>query len=973
MSEEFHSTWIRHPRNLFTIEENIDEKQANSHVDRLSLLCSFCKTHLSSLAVYREHLLLCGNKTDQCPKCRKFIRRATFAYHYENNCAIVHELDDSVSTMSTGFDLLPSISNVDDSLTFSSRSNKDDVKHKQHRATLISNEDNNDTSHMVPCTLCGQNYDETAWKKHQENCLQNSSTSTTSNAEQREYMNNTSRNKSFSTRCYQSNFRESVPCQYCNDNELFDTEQLSDHLKMYHQDNHQPILQRHIRRQLITSAVPCEYCEVLCPFDDINLHQRLLTSYEDYPNLLITEQHFSESAYLVRGYGNETPLWHYILVPASKVADLNAYQMNSKIDIKAFGSVIKYLSHRFEIKTMSGVGLYPPKIFQTWIAEHYSVAAVDQNIDLMHKNDDIRLCTMQRAVPEQLLGVRFCYFIQQQFHYIKLNENLPSSLAHRAGLKSYDRIIFFNDVNIENENFKQFLHRFKTARHLPVQMLVCSPTTYSHYKAVGKDFHCELPTVQRLKPVYATSTSNSNTDRPEIVFNSRCFYAVKWKNSDIVSAIPQSAILKSPEYTKVDDVCFIETKGRYREGQILLKGSRSDCKKLCTHQGLSGIDDIFSTLSNFFIRKLRDTFNSTRNTSPAFVEDKSLFSSDKLTTDTMPDKITIQRPSDHIKMVQNTNALQCIQHGKCTTLEELPNELLVHAFSFIDIHNLFNGLWGLNSRLNSIMQSYPNLSLTFNKNINPSLMKLYAPCINRLVIQTSTAFDLSQFNNLHKLILCDRNCDHLAQIQPKIIPNLTHLSFLLGPEFVAPSQLISDVFSNQFPSLRHVNLGCIDESTCDLWTVSPSLQFVSILSCKSNFVPIILTSCPNLQHLQIHILHNNNNMVASSTSLRNHPLRRFTIWSDYFELVLNDIDNLLVYTPNIEYLYLQAVYPMPFIDLANRLANRLNYLSQFDCYIKEMLTRDNRNSNCMNVHRIHHCFNRIKCIEENDEFRIFST
>ncbi|CAF4701990.1 unnamed protein product [Rotaria magnacalcarata] len=167
MSEEIHSTWIQHSRNLFTNEENIDEKQPNSHVDRLSLLCSFCKTHLPSLAVYREHLLLCGNKTDQCPKCRKFIRRAIFAYHYENNCAIVDELDDSVSTISTGFDLLPSISNVDDSLKFSSRSNKDDVKHKQHRVTLLSNEDHKDTSHMNPCTLCGQNYDETAWKKHQ--------------------------------------------------------------------------------------------------------------------------------------------------------------------------------------------------------------------------------------------------------------------------------------------------------------------------------------------------------------------------------------------------------------------------------------------------------------------------------------------------------------------------------------------------------------------------------------------------------------------------------------------------------------------------------------------------------------------------------------------------------------------------------------------------------------------------------------
>ncbi|CAF3799437.1 unnamed protein product [Rotaria sordida] len=34
-----------------------------------------------------DHLMMCGNKTDQCPNCRQFVRRAIFAYHYENNCA----------------------------------------------------------------------------------------------------------------------------------------------------------------------------------------------------------------------------------------------------------------------------------------------------------------------------------------------------------------------------------------------------------------------------------------------------------------------------------------------------------------------------------------------------------------------------------------------------------------------------------------------------------------------------------------------------------------------------------------------------------------------------------------------------------------------------------------------------------------------------------------------------------------------
>ena len=39
----------------------------------------------------RDHLLLCGTKTDQCPNCRRFVQRAVFAYHYENNCADINE------------------------------------------------------------------------------------------------------------------------------------------------------------------------------------------------------------------------------------------------------------------------------------------------------------------------------------------------------------------------------------------------------------------------------------------------------------------------------------------------------------------------------------------------------------------------------------------------------------------------------------------------------------------------------------------------------------------------------------------------------------------------------------------------------------------------------------------------------------------------------------------------------------------
>jgi hypothetical protein len=40
-----------------------------------------------------DHLVQCGTKTDQCPNCRLFIQRAVFAYHYENSCADINDIE----------------------------------------------------------------------------------------------------------------------------------------------------------------------------------------------------------------------------------------------------------------------------------------------------------------------------------------------------------------------------------------------------------------------------------------------------------------------------------------------------------------------------------------------------------------------------------------------------------------------------------------------------------------------------------------------------------------------------------------------------------------------------------------------------------------------------------------------------------------------------------------------------------------
>jgi hypothetical protein len=132
-------------------------------------------------------------------------------------------------------------------------------------------------------------------------------------------------------------------------------------------------------------------------------------------------------------------------------------------------------------------------------------ASIDENISLIYEEDDIRLCTMQRAIPKQKLGFTLCYCRRESFHYIKFYDDFESSLAYRAGIRNFDRIIELNSENIENDTEPQLSHRFNIDRRLPVQMLVCSPATYAYYKSNNNPLHSDLTNVQHLKPAYITS------------------------------------------------------------------------------------------------------------------------------------------------------------------------------------------------------------------------------------------------------------------------------------------------------------------------------------------------------------------------------------------------------------------------------------------------------------------------------------
>jgi len=96
-----------------------------------------------------------------------------------------------------------------------------------------------------------------------------------------------------------------------------------------------------------------------------------LTSYENGPKEVITEQASDENLDIIRGTDQNRLVWHYILVPVSKTAELKSRGNGETIVVTEFGRMIDYRNNRGKTKAASGLGRDPPKILQKWLKKHY--------------------------------------------------------------------------------------------------------------------------------------------------------------------------------------------------------------------------------------------------------------------------------------------------------------------------------------------------------------------------------------------------------------------------------------------------------------------------------------------------------------------------------------------------------------------------------------------------------------------------
>jgi hypothetical protein len=250
---------------------------------------------------------------------------------------------------------------------------------------------------------------------------------------------------------------------------------------------------------------------------------------------------------------------------------------------------------------------------------------------------------------------------------------------------------------------------------------------------------------------------------------------------------------------------------------------------------------------------------------------------------------------------------------------------------------------------------------------------MFAHKIIRLEITNSYInIDFSQFPNLLSLTMHRANDNHLIQIRHQFMPNLTCLFISIFAVTLASTELTQNLFSNQLPALRYVDLGLISLSNAFLWSCSPFLYSLCIHCSEPILIQKVLMACPNLKRFQVKMTPNDLRNDLSEIKPINHSLKYFILFDSPNSLSSETIDKILLCIPNIKQLYLQYHCKDLFLVLAQILVRRLKYLTRFDCNIFEA-PHENENDHLDTIRQIHPVFNRLLCTVKPNGYRLFTT
>ncbi|CAF1523258.1 unnamed protein product [Rotaria magnacalcarata] len=243
-----------------------------------SVSCMFCNEKSVSTEEMRIHLLACGNKTDRCPNCKKFIRRAVFAYHYENGCANLDEID-NVRDRAAGTYVVPSAQQATSREVNITRMDVE-LPIQPNRESNTNQRSNSGIKTTMLCEFCDGECEPAQIEVHRKFCLQNPNrtvnrTTTLTGGSSNQHSDRLQRE-------HPSSDAALIPCEYCQ--KPIEWRLFEDHTKYCdvraQEQRQQQSRFVHVQQADNNRAIQCKHCNQERGAPSIEFHERVCQKYD---------------------------------------------------------------------------------------------------------------------------------------------------------------------------------------------------------------------------------------------------------------------------------------------------------------------------------------------------------------------------------------------------------------------------------------------------------------------------------------------------------------------------------------------------------------------------------------------------------------------------------------------------------------------------------------------------------------------
>ncbi|CAF1339986.1 unnamed protein product [Adineta steineri] len=230
-----------------------------------------------------------------------------------------------------------------------------------------------------------------------------------------------------------------------------------------------------------------------------------------------------------------------------------------------------------------------------------------------------------------------------------------------------------------------------------------------------------------------------------------------------------------------------------------------------------------------------------------------------------------------------------IQHR--SSLEIFPDELFFELFEYIPIYDLYRTFFGLNQRINCILENLSNLFAEWTTNSDDEIIDKFSSCISRLIVWRGGYLNLKRFHKVRSLKLCLPTIEQCNEIQPSLTLEHLHIESS-GNKNTITDQLSLLLLTNAFPRLRICRIDEIkfDKENCQ------QIPTLHTLITRTQSPEKLFSLCPMLTYLRLNLKEN----VTESLEFESHlNLRHLELGIYSTEITLSTIVTILSLLPNL--------------------------------------------------------------------------